>query len=115
MTDHLKGRRKNPRFSMTIKGFYFYNDEWIKCKIYDLNLEGAGIKTGNRFKENNIINIKFDTDLLPEDEVEDYIIKANVVNKMGNRIGIKFPKTNKKDIKFLSDLINAYSNRYKIE
>lgn len=111
----MKGRRKNPRFSVDLKGFYFYKNEWIECKIYDLNLEGAGLNAGNNFEVNENIKIKFDTDILPINNPEDNSIKAVVVNKFGTRIGIKFINIKKQDKDYLSKIINNFSNRYIIE
>lgn len=101
-------RRQRPRFVLTIDGYYYNNNKWEKCRIHNLNLEGAGINLHNSFSIGDTIKIKLD-------ESDKHIFETMVVNFDSRRIGIKFTKLGKTDIDFLKKIINDYSDRYKIK
>ena len=100
-------RRKKPRFPINIDGYYLQDKIWEECKIYDLNLEGAGLNLKKKSNLNEIIKIKFK-------KSGDYVFEAKVINLKTKGIGIKFINLYDDDIEYLTKIINSHSNRYKI-
>lgn len=103
-----QNRRRNSRFSIDIDGYYYFGDQWEKCRIYDLNLEGAGLRLKQFFIKGDTLKLKFGT------ETEQNVFNAVVVNVNGPRIGIQFDNIDEFDKEFLRTVINANSKRYKI-
>ncbi|OHD39713.1 MAG: hypothetical protein A2015_07450 [Spirochaetes bacterium GWF1_31_7] len=101
-------RRKQTRFSVDVDGFYYYGGKWVKCKIYDLNLDGAGLRLNQFFVKDDIIKLKFGID----DELNS--IDSVVVNVNGPRIGVHFVNVDEFDVDFLRRVINSLSKRFKI-
>lgn len=106
-----KTRRKKPRFSINLDGYYKVDNEWEKCRFFDLNLEGAGLKINNTFRKDDVLEVKFDVDDKPDNDV---VFKIIVVNNRDKRFGIKFINLNTSRLEFLKKIINAHSDRYKI-
>jgi PilZ domain len=100
-------RRKKPRFSINIDGYYFKND-WVKCRIFDLNLEGVGVSISHIFELNDIIKIKI------INNTKEITCDALVVYASKARIGIKFLNLKDAEINFIKEIINSFSTRYKI-
>lgn len=101
-------RRKNTRFEVDVDGYYYYRDKWVKCKIYDLNLNGAGLRLNQIFVRDDIIKLKFGI----KDEINTF--EAVVSNVNGPRIGIQFINLDDFDVSFLTQVINFHSKRFKI-
>jgi hypothetical protein len=101
-------KRKNTRFSLDIEGYYFFSNKWNKCKIYDLSLEGAGLRLNQFFMKDDIIRLKFGS------ESEQFVVESKVVNINGPRIGILFENLDEFDKEFIQKVINNSSKRYKI-
>jgi hypothetical protein len=101
-------KRKNTRFALDIEGYYYYSNKWNKCKIYDLSLEGAGLRLNQSFVKDDIIKLKFGSD------TEQFVVDAKVINVTGPRIGIKFENLDDFDKEFIAKVINSNSRRYKI-
>ena len=93
-------RRRNARFSVDVDGFYFYMNEWHKCRIYDLNKEGAGLRLNQFFIKNDIIKLKIG------EEGDFNILDTVVANVNGTRIGVKFVNLDEYDIEFINRVIN---------
>ena len=107
-TRRTQNRRQHTRFSVDVDGFYYFGNQWEKCRIYDLNLEGAGLRLKQYFIKGDIIKLKLDNGS------EQNVFDAAVVNVNGPRIGIQFTDIDEFDRDFLRSLINAHSKRYKI-
>jgi hypothetical protein len=101
-------KRDKARFSVDIDGYYYYADRWQKARIYDLNLEGAGLRLSQFFVEGDIIKLKFGVDS------DSIVLDAEVMNVNGPRIGIKFVQIDDFDREFIQRVINTHSKRYKI-
>lgn len=108
MLKRSDNRRKNTRFSVDVDGSYYFGDKWTKCKIYDLNLHGAGLRLNQFFVKDDMIKLKFGID----DEV--FTIDSIVVNVNGPRIGVNFINLDEFDNEFIRKVINNYSKRFKI-
>lgn len=101
-------KRKNTRFPVDVEGYYYFGEKWVKCKIYDLNLDGAGLRLNQFFVKDDIIKLKFGID----DEIG--TIDSAVVNVNGPRIGVQFINVDEFDHEFIRKVINHFSKRYKI-
>ncbi|HNZ26340.1 MAG TPA: PilZ domain-containing protein [Spirochaetota bacterium] len=101
-------RRKSARFTIDVDGFYYYANKWQKCRIYDLNLEGAGLRLSQFFVKDDIIKIKF------ENEFEEFVIDSIVANVNGPRIGIQFVNLDEFDKEFIQKIINSNSKKFKL-
>ncbi|OHD16245.1 MAG: hypothetical protein A2086_10975 [Spirochaetes bacterium GWD1_27_9] len=101
-------KRKAARFSVDIDGYYFYSNKWSRCRIYDLSLEGAGLRLNQFFIKDDIIKLKFGS------ETEQFVIDAKVVNINGPRIGIIFENLDDFDRESILKIINSTSKRYKM-
>lgn len=102
-------RRKNTRFQIDVDGYYYTGGKWIKCKIYDLNLDGAGLSLRQFFVKDDPIKLKFGID------AEESMFDTKVVNVNGPRIGVQFEGIDEFDKEFIRKVINFYSKRYKID
>ncbi|MCG8572194.1 MAG: PilZ domain-containing protein [Spirochaetes bacterium] len=103
-----QNRRKNTRFSIDVDGYYYFGNQWEKCRVYDLNLEGAGLRLRQFFMKGDTIKIKI------SNNNEQMVLDATVANVNGPRIGIIFENLDEFDKEFLRSVINANSKRYKI-
>lgn len=101
-------RRGKTRFSIDVDGYYYFNDQWQKCRIYDLNLEGAGLRLNQFFIKDDVIKLKFGF------EHEQNVFETIVANVNGPRIGVKFNGLDDFDREFIRKVINENSTRYKI-
>lgn len=101
-------RRDRARFSIDINGYYYYSNNWQKCRIYDLNLEGAGLRLSQFFVIGDIIKLKFGTDN------EQVVVDSEVMNVNGPRIGIQFINLDDFDKEIIKKVVNSYSKRYKL-
>jgi len=101
-------KRKDTRFALDIEGFYYFSNKWNKCKIYDLSIEGAGLRLNQFFVKDDIVKLKFGP------ETEQFVVDARIVNINGPRVGIKFENVDEFDKEFIQKIINSNSRRYKI-
>lgn len=108
LNQRADNRRKKTRYSLDVDGFYYYGEKWVKCKIYDLNLEGAGLRLNQFFIKDDIIKLKFGID----EELN--IIDSIVVNVNGPRIGVHFINVDEFDKDFLRKVINEKSKSFKL-
>jgi len=109
MVDKRKdNKRKNARFSVDIDGYYYYSNKWNKCRIYDLSIDGAGLRLNQFFVKDDIIKLKFGS------ETEQFVVDARVININGPRIGIKFDNLDDFDREFVSKVISTFSRKYKM-
>ena len=93
-------KRKAARFSVDVDGYYFYSNSWHKCRIYDLNVEGAGLRLNQFFIRNDVIKLKIGED-------GDFnIIDSIVANVNGPRIGVQFVNLDEFDKEFIQRTIN---------
>lgn len=109
LTPKKSNRRKITRFEVNIDGYYFYQDDWIKCKIYDLNINGACLWLKQFFVIGDIIKVRFG---LTENESNTF--NTVVANVNGPRIGIKFANLDEFDRAFINKVISANSKYFKI-
>ncbi len=103
-----ENKRKNSRFNTDITAYYYFGNKWEKCKIYDLNIDGAGIRLSQFMVKGDPLKIRIDT------ETDQSIFDASVVNVNGPRIGVLFQSIDEVGKDFLTRIINGYSKRYKI-
>lgn len=108
LTPKKSNRRKNTRFELNIDGYYLYQDDWVKCKIYDLNIGGACLWLKQFFVIGDIIKVRFG---LTETEVNTF--DTVVANVNGPRIGIKFINLDDFDLAFINKVINAKSKQFR--
>ncbi|HOJ64561.1 MAG TPA: PilZ domain-containing protein [Spirochaetota bacterium] len=101
-------RRKSARFTVDIDGYYYYGNKWQKCRIYDLNLEGAGLRLSQFFVKNDVIKLKMGT------ETEQFVVDAIVANVNGPRIGVQFVNMDDFDREALNKIISTHAKKYKI-
>ena len=94
-------KRKAARFAVDVDGYYFYANDWVKCRIYDLNIEGAGLRLKQFFMRNDVIKLKIGED-------GDFnIIDSIVANVNGPRIGVQFVNLDEFDKEFIQRVINS--------
>ena len=94
-------KRKAARFAVDVDGYYFYANAWVKCRIYDLNIEGAGLRLKQFFMRNDVIKLKIGED-------GDFnIINSIVANVNGPRIGVQFVNLDEFDKEFIQRVINS--------
>lgn len=79
-----KDKRKNTRFAIDIEGYYYFLFDWNKCRIYDLSIDGAGLRMNQSFVKDDMIKLKFGS------QSEQIVVDAKITNINGPRIGIKF-------------------------
>lgn len=102
-------RRKNTRFALNVDGHYFYQENWIKCKIYDLNINGACLWLKQSFVIGDIIKVRFGLA-----EGEENTFDTVVANVNGPRIGIQFVGLDEFDRTFINKVISTKSKHFKI-
>lgn len=109
LTPKNSNRRKNTRFELNVDGHYFYQENWIKCKIYDLNINGACLWLKQSFVIGDIIKLRFGAN-----ETEVNVFDTVVANVNGPRIGIQFVNLDEFDRTFINKVISAKSKYFKI-
>lgn len=112
LNKRVDNRRKSARFTVDIDGYYYYGNKWQKCRIYDLNLEGAGLRLSQFFVKDDVIKLKIGDQT--QTEGEQLVIDAIVANVNGPRIGVQFVNMDDFDRESLNKIINANAKKYKI-
>ncbi len=103
-----ENKRKATRFNTDLTAYYYFGNKWEKCKIYDLNIEGAGLRLSQFLIKGDPLKVRIDT------ETDQAVFDASVVNVNGPRIGVIFQNISELDRDFLTKIINGYTKRYKI-
>ena len=93
--------RRSERSKVGIAGFYHYSSQWVPCTLYDLSLEGAGLKINQSLVKGDSLKLKFG---LGDDKK---VVQATVANVDGTRVGVMFV-LDQPTQDFLKNIIQAY-------
>ncbi len=94
-------RRKNMRISLDIEAHYKYGGEWQKCQLFDLSIEGAGLRVHQSFVRGDNIILRL------IHNKEEIILNTTILNTYGTRIGIKFNEITDSHQNFINKMMST--------